>query len=247
MIDTILFDLDGTLLQFYQAEFIAVYFSKLKKVLTGMGLDADLASKTVWAGTEAMVLNDGTKLNSERFWDKFAGLMSLSGERLKAVEDACDKFYSNEFDEIKTVMKNADPGLPRRLVDSLASRGFTIVLATNPLFPTCAVTTRLGWVGFRPQDFYLITDYTNSTYCKPNPDYYREIIRKINKEPGQCLMIGNNTSDDMSAGALGMETFLVTDYLENEAKMDVSAFRHGTLAELEVYLASLPDVRRAVI
>jgi len=46
----------------------------------------------------------------------------------------------------------------------------------------------------------------------------------------------------MSASALGVETFLVTDYLENETNMDISAFRHGTLAELEVYLASLPSI-----
>ena len=53
-------------------------------------------------------------------------------------------------------------------------------------------------------------------------------------------MIGNNTNEDMDAGALGMDTFLVTDYLENETGMAVSAFRHGTLMELEAYLASLP-------
>jgi len=62
----------------------------------------------------------------------------------------------------------------------------------------------------------------------------------MEKEPCQCLMVGNNTNEDMDAGALGMDTFLVTDYLENETGMAVSAFRHGTLTELEAYLASPP-------
>lgn len=242
MIDTILFDLDGTLLQFTQDEFMAVYFAELKKVFVRLGLDAERTIKALWAGTNAMVLNDGKKLNSQRFWETFSNVMDLFGERLKAVDDACESFYSNEFDNVKHVVKNTDRDLPRRLVDILASKGFSIALATNPLFPTCAVTTRLGWIGLSPQDFCLVTDYANSSYCKPSHNYYRQILRKINKEPRQCLMIGNNTREDMSAGALGAETFLVTDYLENEANMDISAFRHGTLAELEAYITSLPNV-----
>jgi len=34
----------------------------------------------------------------------------------------------------------------------------------------------------------------------------------------------------------------VTDCLENETGVDVSAFRRGTLAELDAYLMSLPDI-----
>ena len=243
MIDTILFDLDGTLLQYTQDEFIIAYFTELKKMLIRFGLDAELAQSAVWAGTKEMILNDGTRLNSERFWEKFSGIMDLSPERLKAVEEACDRFYSNEFNIVKSVLKDNDPDLPRRLINILVTKGFSIALATNPLFPTCAVTTRLSWRGLKPQDFSLITDYSNSKYCKPNPDYYREIFRMLNKEPNQCLMIGNNTNEDMIVSTLGAETFLVTDYLENESNMDISVFRHGTLKELEVYLESLPSVR----
>lgn len=243
MIDTILFDLDGTLLPFNEEEFIAAYFSKLGKVFLRLGLDPKLAVKALWAGTEAMMSNDGAKLNSERYWDYFSGAMDLSGERLRAVENACERFYtSGEFDSVKSVVKTENPDLPRRLVRTLASRGFGIVLATNPLFPTCAVTTRLGWIGLTPQDFRLITDYSNSKYCKPNHGYYREIFEKIDKEPNQCLMIGNNTREDMSVGNLGAEIFLVTDYLENKANVDISTLRHGTLAEAEAFLASLPSV-----
>lgn len=238
MIDTILFDLDGTLLQFDQEEFTTAYFSELKKLFTSLGLDPKRALKALWAGTETMVNNDGTKPNADRFWGYFADAMDLSGGQMSAVEDACDSFYTNEFDRLKSVLKMDDEGLPRRLIRTAASKGFGIVLATNPLFPTQAVATRLGWVGLAPEDFSLVTDYANSTYCKPNHGYYREIFRKIGKEPHQCLMVGNNTREDMSAGDLGAETFLVTNCLENEAHVDISAFRHGTLAELEVFLAS---------
>ena len=55
-------------------------------------------------------------------------------------------------------------------------------------------------------------------------------------------MAGNSPAEDMVAGALGAETFLVTDCMENEAGVDVSSYRCGTLAELESYLTSLPDI-----
>lgn len=239
MRDTILFDLDGTLLQFSQDSFIELYFSKLRNVFARLGLDAELAIKAVWSGTKAMVLNDGSKLNSERFWEVFAGIMELSGERLKTVEDECDSFYSTEFDTVKSVLKNDSTELPKQLLRSLSSRCYTVALATNPLFPTCAVDTRLKWIGLAPSDFCWITDYSNSTYCKPNTGYYTELLKKIGKKPEQCIMVGNNTREDMIAGTLGIETFLVTDYLENEIKTDIAAFRHGTLAELEAYLTSV--------
>ena len=242
MIDTIMIDLDGTLLQFSQKAFINVYFTELKKNFIKLDMDADSAVAAVWEGTKAMLLNDGSKLNTQRFWQKFAECLGLTGSRLSAVEASCDDFYRNEFNKAKSLFEPND--VPKRIVRNMASKGYDIVLATNPLFPLCAVESRLDWIGLCTQDFIFITHYANSTYCKPNPEYYREILSKINKTPEQCLMAGNNPVEDMSAGVLGMETFLVTDFLENETNTDITGFRHGTLTELETFLMSLPDVTR---
>jgi FMN phosphatase YigB (HAD superfamily) len=233
-------DLDGTLLQISQKEFIDAYFAKLMKVFLRLGMDAEMSVKAVWAGTKAMMLNDGSKLNTHRFWETFAQTLQLTEEQLRKVELACDNFYINEFDEVKAVIKPND--ISKRLVKAMAKKGYTLVLATNPLFPACAVETRLGWIGLEPDDFEYITHYANSTYCKLNPGYYNEIFDKINRLPGQCFMAGNNPAEDMCAGLLGAEIFLVTDYLENESGMDITPFRSGTLAELDEYLTALPDV-----
>jgi FMN phosphatase YigB (HAD superfamily) len=233
MVDTVLFDLDGTLLQLSQDDFIGVYFAELKKVFERLGMDADYSIKAVWAGTKAMILNDGAKSNAERFWETFANVMGLSGDRLKAIENACDSFYTKEFDAVKSVLKNKDLEQPRRLMDAVASKGYTAVLATNPLFPTCAVTTRLAWIGLKPEDFSLITNYSNSRYSKPSLGYYRDILAKTDKQPEQCLMIGNNVKEDMCAETLGMEVYLVTGHVINEGGEDISAFRHGSLDDLE--------------
>ncbi len=231
-IDTILLDLDGTLLPFRQRDFVGAYFSELKKMLAGRGLDAELGEKAVWAGTKAMMRNDGSVPNALRFWQTFGDMMGLDGERLLEVERACDAFYSNEFDAVKTVMRPTD--IPRRMIRSLAARGFTVALATNPLFPACAVITRLAWVGLTPDDFSFISDYYNSTTCKPNLDYYRSILSAIGKQPEQCLMAGNNVNEDICAGALGIKTFLVNDFTETDGGTAAPDYQ-GSLAELEVF------------
>ncbi|MDR0326212.1 MAG: HAD family hydrolase [Oscillospiraceae bacterium] len=237
MIDTILFDLDGTLLTMSQDAFLKAYFSELKKVFVKLKMDADESIKAVWAGTHAMVKDGGNGFNAQRFWTVFAECLSLSEEKRQTAEAACDSFYQNEFDAVKSVI--VPNGVSKRIVRAMASKGYTAVLATNPLFPACAVATRLRWIGLELSDFSHITHYSNSKYCKPHPGYYRDIFETIGKEPGQCLMIGNHPVEDMSVGALGAETFLVTDCLENESGTDITAFRHGTLAELERYLNSL--------
>ncbi|MCL2045196.1 MAG: HAD family hydrolase [Oscillospiraceae bacterium] len=230
MIDTILFDLDGTLLPYSQEAFIEVYISKLAKVFERLDMDPKASIEVVWAGTRAMAQNDGSMLNTQRFWQTFSEALEIPPEKLPLVEAACDDFYTNEFDTVKVVMEATS--IPKELVEFMKEKGYTLVLATNPLFPQCAVTTRLNWIDLALSDFILATHYANSTYCKPNLGYYNEILSKINKEPAQCIMVGNNPTEDMVAGKLGMELFLVTDYLENESAMDISGFPQGTLAQL---------------
>jgi FMN phosphatase YigB (HAD superfamily) len=236
VIAAILFDLDGTLLGFRQDAFINAYFTELGKAFARMGFDAKEAIAAVWAGTKAMVRNDGTRPNADRFWATFAGEMNLSGERLRAVENACDSFYQKEFDAVKSVLAPND--LPGRMIRDLRRRGHVLALATNPLFPACAVATRLNWIGLRPDDFQLVTDYKNSVYCKPNPHYYASVFKALNQPPERCLMVGNNAAEDMVAGTLGAQTFLVTDYLEQDGE-GCPPDRQGTLQELYEYLGGL--------
>ena len=240
MIDTILFDLDGTLVRFYQDDFLNTYFKELSKVFIRLGLDAEKACKGVWAGTKAMVLNDGAALNTRRFWDGFSDFMGIDGELLKTVEAACDSFYTNEFNTVKSIVKPND--IPKRLVRLMQDKGYYIVLATNPLFPPCAVDSRLDWIGLNRDDFKLITHYENSSFCKPNPAYYHEVLKKIGKSPEQCLMVGNNPAEDMCVSALGMEVFLITDFMENETGLDITEFRHGSIEDLEEFLMAFPMI-----
>ncbi|MDE6727483.1 MAG: HAD family hydrolase [Oscillospiraceae bacterium] len=231
---TIMFDLDGTLLPFVQEDFVKLYFGGLCRKLAPHGYEADAVVKYVWKGTEAMVKNDGSRVNSEAFWEVFRGAFA---DKVDA-RAFCDEFYTQEFDAVKACLRYVPDRKP--LIERLKGAGHEVVLATNPLFPECAMTTRLGWVGLSPQDFVYITHYDNSTYCKPNPKYYGELLEKLGREPSECFMVGNSVPEDMlAARAVGIDGFLVTEFVENPNGEGLSKFSTGTLEQAVDHILSL--------
>jgi FMN phosphatase YigB (HAD superfamily) len=235
-IDTVLLDLDGTLIPMEQQAFLDAYFAELARFLAGHGYrDARATLGALMAGVEAMIRNDGGATNRERFWDAFCA--RLGGEA-RALEGALTAFYAGAFDGVRRVLGPARD--VRGLLERLRAGGRTLYLATNPLFPAVAVRTRLTWIGLTEADFAGITTYENSRFCKPNPNYYREILHRLGAAPARCLMIGNNPSDDMSALQAGLSGYLVTDYLENERGLPIEPYRHGTFAELLAFAETLP-------
>lgn len=210
MIKTILFDLDGTLLPMDQEKFTKAYFGLLAKKLAPRGYEPDSLVKGIWRGTAAMVKNDGSRLNEEAFWDCFE---EIFGEKVRADKPYFDEFYRAEFQQAQSACGFSKEAAA--LVNRLKQEGYRLALATNPIFPAVATESRVRWAGLSPEDFALYTTYENSTYCKPNLSYYRELLQKLEANPRECLMVGNDMEEDMVAGELGMETFLLTDCLIN--------------------------------
>lgn len=237
MLNTILFDLDGTLAPFMQDDFIRAYFGALVKRLAPMGYEKDALIAALWKGTAAMTRNDGRCLNQELFWNVFAQEL---GDEIRSSERILEEFYTREFDDVRSVLLSQVDRKP--LVDMLRSKGYCVVLATNPLFPAIAIETRLRWIGLSPKDFDYVTTYENIGYSKPNPDYYRAILDQIGKEPEECLMLGNNPVDDMAALKAGIPAYLVTDCIENPDDLPIEEYRHGSFQDAEEFLASLPDL-----
>lgn len=231
---TVMFDLDGTLLPFVQEEFIKLYFGGLCKKLAPHGYDPDGVVKNVWRGTKAMTENDGSRLNSEAFWELFRAAFPDKAD----VREFCDDFYTKEFDAVKSCLKYVPNHKP--MIESLKSAGAEVVLATNPLFPECAVKTRLAWVGLSNEDFRYITHYDNSTFCKPNPKYFTELLEKLGREPAECVMVGNSVPEDiLPTRALGIESFLLTEFAENPNNEDISEFNSGSIDQAVEFILSL--------
>lgn len=233
-ITTILFDLDGTLVPMDQDIFIGDYFRRISTSLAAYGYDPKKLVDTIWRGTEAMIRNTSGRSNEEVFWEV---AVSLYGEKILEDRHYFDTFYEMEFDKIKDVC-GYNPAAAET-VHSLKAAGYRVILATNPIFPARATEWRMGWAGLRPEDFALVTTYENISCSKPNPAYYTEILRRFDLRPEECLMVGNDVSDDMVAERIGMKVFLLTDCLINKDEVDISVYPNGSFKELNDYIQSL--------
>ncbi len=237
MLDTILFDLDGTLVPFLQDDFIHVYFRLLVRRLAPMGYDADSLIRALWKGVDGMIQNDGSVTNRQKFWQVFTGELGIQALTLESI---LDSFYGREFDAVRSVLReDADRS---GLLRSLREKGYRLVLATNPIFPAVAVETRLRWVDLTASDFDYVTTYENSRRSKPNPGYYQDILQHMGKQGNACLMVGNNPVDDMAARETGMTVFLVTDCIENPGGLPLEDCPHGSFRDLEAFLNGLPEL-----
>ena len=231
-IRAVLFDLDGTLLPMDQEEFVKAYLGLLGKRLVPKGYEFEKFTKVMWAGVGAMVKNDGTCTNEERFWKVFT---EAFGERSLEDKPFIDEFYHNEFNKVQAVC--GFHAMAKEIVELVKEKALLPVLATNPLFPHTATENRMRWAGLEPEMFASYTTYEDCHFCKPNPKYYQELLEKLNLKPEECIMVGNDFGEDIvPTKALGMKTFLLTDCLINKNEADISNYEHGDFAALKKYM-----------
>ena len=69
--DTVLFDLDGTLLPIKNESFVRAYFKTLLLSFSHLKIEPRALMDAVWSATGAMMKNDGRRLNREVFWRSF--------------------------------------------------------------------------------------------------------------------------------------------------------------------------------
>lgn len=232
----ILFDLDGTLLPMNQDEFVKTYFKLLAKNLSLYGYEPNKLIESIWAGTKAMIMNDGRKTNEKVFWDV---LSKIYGPEVINDEYKFESFYKKDFPLVQNSCgfdKKA-----KEVIEKFNEKGYRLVLATNPIFPRIATEQRIKWAGLEISDFELITTYENSSFSKPNLMYYKEILNKINCAPQECLMVGNDVSEDMVAKELGMDVFLLTRDLINKNNENINNYHNGNYDDLIKYVYEKGD------
>ena len=88
MIKTVIFDLDGTLLPMDQEAFTKYYFGLLAKKLAPHGYEPEKLIKSIWAGTAAMVKNDGSRTNEEAVRERL--------QKLEHIWDEYDVYDKNQ-------------------------------------------------------------------------------------------------------------------------------------------------------
>jgi len=235
--NTILFDLDGTLLPIDMVLFEKLYFEELSKYFSDIISPRELA-KNIWSSTKIMVQNTEYKTNEEIFMADFTSRMNME---LPLLQKRFDEFYDTSFLKIKEYA--LDIQCIKESVKILKSKGYTIVLATNPLFPEKAIHHRIRWAGFEPEDFSYISTFENNHYCKPQLKFYEEILKDIEKKPEDCLMVGNDVQEDLISKKLGLKTYLITNNLLHRNEDKIITDYTGEYEDFYEYVQTLPRLK----
>lgn len=236
MIKTILFDLDGTMLPLNLDKFIKIYFAAMGKKFHDL-IDAETLAKYIMTATEAMVKDTEYRTNETVFMEKFGQLIQSD---LSIYQKRFDEFYDCEFFETKATVVNMP--LIQDSVNLLKDKGYEIVIATNPLFPEKAIHHRIRWSGFEPDNFIYITSYEKNHYCKPQLHFYKELLEEIGRNPQECLMVGNDVQEDMIAGKLGIQTYLITDFMIHRTQEPIDATYQGAYSDFYRFVQALPQL-----
>lgn len=194
----ILLDLDDTLLANDMQTFLPAYFKALAGSVKEK-IASEYLIRELLRGTDFMDADSASDLTNEEAFDSvFYASAGLNKEEMRPL---FDRFYAEEFPKLR-VFTRPIPGA-RKLVEMAFSRGWQVVVATNPVFPRTAVEQRLDWAGVPVQDFAytLITSLENMHATKTSPAYYREILAKLALTPGECLMVGDDWIRDMLPAA----------------------------------------------
>ena len=231
-IEVVLFDLDGTLLPMNQDVFVQTYFGLLAKNLSNYGYEPKKLIESIWLGTKSMIMNDGKQTNEKVFWNTMS---NIYGPNVINDESKFESFYINDFPLVKNSC-----GFDKRaneVIKFLKSKGYRLILATNPIFPRIATEQRIKWAGLDINDFEFITTYENSSFSKPNLKYYLEILEKNYCKVENCLMVGNDVAEDMIVNKLGVDVFLLTRDLINKNNEDISNYPNGNYDDLLEYVS----------
>ena len=65
------------------------------------------------------------------------------------------------------------------------------------------------------------------------------VAEKLGVLPEECLMVGNDAEDDLSAREAGMMVYLMPEFLVNKKNVDISGVPQGGFADLRQFIENL--------
>ncbi|OAA31200.1 hypothetical protein AT15_06805 [Kosmotoga arenicorallina S304] len=200
MVFCYLFDLDGTLTENSDEEFIQTYFGLISKYV-GDSMQTEKIKRAIFSSLKALVGKDDRRNNFDFFMDNFA--KEIGSRNPDHWANFFMNFYNTTYNELRSFVK------PRKriieVVEKLKKQGHKIVLATNPIFPAVAIEKRIRWIGLNPEVFDYITSMENSFSVKPSIEYYRYILEMIGFPPERSIMVGNDAVLDGICAKAGIQ------------------------------------------
>jgi len=226
----ILFDLDDTLLGNDMDRFLKAYFGLLAPHVAAY-VPPEKFIPALLAATRTMVENtDPGVTNQQAFVADFFPRIGLTMDELMPV---FDDFYATQFGKLRSHTRCLPAA--RSIVQAAFGAGYDVVIATNPLFPETAIRQRLAWAGVAEFPFKLVTSYETMHFSKPHTEYYLEIAGRIGRQPGECVMVGDDRENDIApAMRAGLRVYWINTNADLLPESDSCA--RGTLADFGRWL-----------
>jgi len=231
MLKAILFDLDDTLLVNSMDTFVLAYFQALTRYV-GHRIPPEQLVAELLRATQAMEANDGTgATNEQAFAAAFYPAVGYEPAELKPL---FDQFYAEEFEKLRPLTHPIAEA--RLLVKWAFQRGLQVTIATNPLFPRSPTEQRLAWAGVPVSEFAyaLVTTYEDMHATKAHPAYYCEILARLDRQPDECLMVGDDWQRDIvPAASVGIPVYWITGPEDNgPPSPEIPLIGQGKLGDL---------------
>ncbi|MGE0614806.1 MAG: HAD family hydrolase [Bacteriovoracia bacterium] len=199
----LLFDLDGTILGAWD---FPLQIRFIQKALKAMKQRSGLRK-----GLEALIK---VKLELEN--------PSFEGHNLMRSHTVTSKVLGVSVEEAEKIMSETIGGLfptlerfffpikgAQAFLAAVRER-YTLILATNPVWEPSIIELRVKWAGIDPTIFKSITDGTKMNVVKPSPKYYEKILKDEGIQANQCMLIGNDLRNDLSAVSVGIPVFIIS-------------------------------------
>jgi FMN phosphatase YigB (HAD superfamily) len=229
VIKAILLDLDDTLILSNFTVFFPTYLEMLGQYGSGIVPADTFIGHVMEAYTQALYTYDPTRPLYDRFFDCFSDRVDRPRAELEPLFSA---FYVERYPELEPLVK-ARPSAPA-LLNWLTEHDYRSVVATNPGLPEISIAMRMRWGGVDPDGypFALITSIETMHFGKPQPEYFEEILLRMDVDAGEAIMVGDNWDDDIvGAGVTGLNTFWITEDGSPPPDAALAVDGHGSFAE----------------
>lgn len=192
---TLLLDLDDTLLDTRMETFVPAYFALLSEYLAEQ-VPPEKMLQYLMSGTRRMMQNRDPTCTLQAAFD--AAFFEPLGIPRQVLQPWIDRFYEERFPALQSQTGGPRPGALETVRWALA-QGYTVGIATNPLFPLRAIEHRLTWAGLSPRSFplALISSYETFHFTKAHPAYYAEFLARLGWPEGPVLMVGDDEEGDI--------------------------------------------------
>jgi FMN phosphatase YigB (HAD superfamily) len=205
---TVLFDLDDTLISNNVDTFIPGYLKTLGATIDGLA--SKQAIQHLLAATQKMSESSLPDKTLEQIFDEnFYPNIGVSKQQLRGT---IDHFYADVYPDLEKMTRPIPAAV--QLVDRLFDEGYTVAIATRPLFPRTAIVQRLAWAGLSIEryPFAIVPSYEIFHFSKPNPAFYAELLAQIGWPNQPAVMVGNALEDDiLPASQFDIPAFWLND------------------------------------